>query len=394
MNTHPSSNGSIDADLDHIKTKISDLKFTYKKNLCDQNVIFLEEKKFLLKQLFRTQEELQRHVIENERIKEELEGSRGYLQRLIISSPYYLTMCGLKITQEKHKNHQILQWSVSDLYLGERYFPALNFKTVLTDGTAGIIIQRLPSSTDQGPLVRWPNAYRDADEIAFIPAPGPIHIGENTSLASLGPSDWATLQELVVVLIRYLSNTAKNILQKKIRTQLLSGLISLQRKLQSWPAILRYDSICLERVVDQTPYRALEICLVNVSQGEKTWPSLTYYLASMDVEEKGFGRNPRIEFQEKARGFFENWFVETDDVRGRRLEIRFSLPDDMDIPVWGQLSEIDQIRVVSLISTLSLQLDELRHTDTRIEWGDWLVISENIRTIIVNRVLEARVRRK
>lgn len=385
----------IASDLDTIKRKIQDLKDSYESALLEERQGFVEEKDFLLMKLFRTQEELQQKLIENERVKRELRSSREYLQGLIVTSPLYLTICGLTVLQvEKHKDRLVLQWRVTDLYVGERHFSELRFKTVLNNGDTGLVIQRSPADDFQGPFIRWPSVFKDSDEIPFFTKSGLVNSAENMSFTSLGPTDWKTLQELVKTLIRYLSNPTKGLLHKNIRTSLLTGFLDLQRKLENWPAILRYDSISLERVVEQPPYRALEICLVNVTQGNEIWPSLTYYLASVDNASGEFGRHPRIEFQEKASNFFDSWFVESDDARGPRLEIRFSLPDDMDIPVWSKLVGLDQVRVISLISTLSLQLGELRHTDSRIFWTDWVKLSENIRRIVVNRVIESTVQRK
>jgi len=112
-----------------------------------------------------------------------------------------------------------------------------------------------------------------------------------------------------------------------------------------------------------------------------------YRISTIDEHEDSFGQNPRLEFPRNAQQYLENWFIETNDFRGPRLELRFSRPDAMDTNIWSSLAEKDQVLIAGLISSMPIQFADLSKTeiDTSAKWPAWTDLALSIATILAVR---------
>lgn len=344
------------------------------------------ENALLLLQLHETQEELEQYLLQLQRSEADLDLLGERLHKMQARYPDYWSCDNLEVTLSSERNdHQASQWQLTNLDLGGRFIPLLRFKLHLEGGVAGLTLQRSTSNGSPAPLLRWPNAFANADELPCLPSEGSVIQGNNLALTGLAQSDWQFLQALISTLANLLADSDEFRLPKQLdRRALHHGLLELQATLANWPQVLRYDNLQLLGNEQLPNYDSLHIRLENLQLGERHWPELDYRLASIDYQSEGFGQNPRLEFPEKTRASLQNWFAESQDERGSRLELRFAQPDAMDLNVWNVLSAEDRILIASLAVTLPLQLLELEQCNATLahSWQEWLMLGESLKRIL------------
>lgn len=347
------------------------------------------ENDLILLQLHETQEELEQYLLQHQANQGEVVQLRTRLTKLLAQLPDYWDAESIDVTpQDAPAGSKFLQWRLTNIDLGERLIPELIFKTTLTNGLAGIIIQRSEGSESPVPLLRWPGAFAAAQELPCVPVRGHATEGNNAALTALGSSDWQLLQRLVRCLLALLSSPDEKRLPSQLdRESLCQGLTALQHSLVNWPTVLRYDTIELHNIQQFDTYRSLELRLTNLQLGQQQWPALDYRLATVDPEPGDFGQNPRLEFPASTRAALQSWFAESDDERGARLELRFARPDVLDTLVWNVLSAKDQLLIAGLLATLPLQLVELQQANPTvpITWRKWRAMVESLRNATLAR---------
>lgn len=351
------------------------------------------ENELLLLQLHQTQEELEQYLLQTQAIQARREELSERLQRVLDRHPGYWEFDTLETSLlENTATQQTVQWYLTNVYLGERLFPELRFKTVLANGLAGIVIQRTTGTDSPAPLLRWPSACAEAEELPCIPVKGPALHGNNALLSALGPTDWNSLQSLAQKLAALLDTpTALRLPAGLDVLGLRNGLLALEGTLANWPQVLRYDDIRLRETLRIDGYQGLEISLTNPQLGERRWSDLDYRLATMDKPGQTFGQNPRLEFPESARNALQSWFAESDDDRDPRLELRFALPDAMDTRVWNALAGDDCQLIAALLVNLATQLEDLRQASPANQpWQDWQALAESIKTILSHNTVATR----
>ncbi|SER34876.1 hypothetical protein SAMN04244573_03430, partial [Azotobacter beijerinckii] len=342
------------------------------------------ENQQLLIQLHQTQEELERYLLQYQSSQEQLGKQQTRLQKILQRHPDYWDFNTLEINLvESDSSQQIVQWRLTELYIGERLIPEIRFKTCLANGLAGIVIQRTEGTGSPAPLLRWPNGFATAEELPCIPTRGPSTQGNNAALSGLGTSDWDTIQRLAKQLAGLLAQPTENRLPKQLNSAALrNGLLAFAKTLAGWPKMLRYDSIQLQEALCNQGYERLGISLGNLCFGHSHWPAFDYRLATVDIEPHPFGQNPRLEFPDgSSRNVLQNWFAESTDSHGSRLELRFARPNAMDTNVWGALSQNDQQLIGTLIKTLPLQLEDLKQAYPAASrpWQDWQAMAGMLR---------------
>jgi hypothetical protein len=210
-------------------------------------------------------------------------------------------------------------------------------------------------------------------------------------LQALGTSDWRFLGVLAHWLKTTLSNTESANLPRDLPLDALrfgvNQFILLSSQLNS---ALRYDHVSLKREQTNPDYEHLWLKLSNIVFENQHATDFEFRLSCANVRPNAFGGYPKLEFpQEFAQPCFDSWFEESYDDFGAKLELRFALPDEMDIGVWGKLSVSDQAFIAQIIEQLPLILTELVQTGARIKrsLNDWLDMAQAIEDIYVMRVL-------
>jgi hypothetical protein len=100
-----------------------------------------------------------------------------------------------------------------------------------------------------------------------------------------------------------------------------------------------------------------------------------------------FGQYPKLEFPEASgRAAIAEWFDESYDDFGPKLELRFALPESMDMQVWDRLSVSDREFLEALVQQLPAFLSELEASGIKLKrsWQDWQqLVGEVHRTLKV-----------
>jgi hypothetical protein len=210
-------------------------------------------------------------------------------------------------------------------------------------------------------------------------------------LQALGTSDWRFLGVLAHWLKTTLSNTESANLPRDLPLDALrfgvNQFILLSSQLNS---ALRYDHVSLKREQTNPDYEHLWLKLANVVFEDQHASDFEFRLSCANVRPNAFGGYPKLEFpQEVAQPCFDSWFEESYDDFGAKLELRFALPDAMDMGIWGKLSAHDQALVVQLIEQLPIILRELVQSGASMKrpLNDWLRMAQSIEDIFAMRVL-------
>jgi hypothetical protein len=218
-----------------------------------------------------------------------------------------------------------------------------------------------------------------------MPTAGGPYAGNNAILSRLSTSGWARLLLLIKNLITHLeSSTDIKLPERTDKKALLAGFKRLLATLANWPVVFRFDEIQLIGNDRSNGYQALGIRLSNLSLGQHSWAELEYRVSTVDQNPSLFGENPRLEFHESSRAALQNWFAESQDSKGKKLELRFAKPDAMDVDVWKKLSETDRLLIAGLVGNLPVQLDLLKKNNLTLllPWQDWLSLSKSLREIL------------
>lgn len=213
---------------------------------------------------------------------------------------------------------------------------------------------------------------------------------QSSAASELGPTDWDSVQRFVRSLDAYIASDANKI-SKTTRhySELSKTLTVLNLALTNWPMVPRYDDVKLIDTYAHENYKSLHIELTNISLGQLHLRKVEYRLSSSDSSLEQFGTHPRLEFPSSMDGVVEGWFKESDDGQGPRLELRFSMPNAMDLKVWRALSDNDKILIAGIIASLPTQLSAIARTNmtVRSDWQEWAKVGLAMKQIISAKIL-------
>ncbi|MDU8499563.1 hypothetical protein RYB01_10250 [Pseudomonas syringae] len=354
----------------------------------------LSENQLLLEKLLEAQEACELLMQRDELTTNSLNRQSNRLANVLQKFPNHWEVGHMEIERLVDDGAaEVAQWQIRDAYLGDELAPIIKLKTRLFSDLLELFIQRTDKKGSN--WISWPQAFSDKEFFPCIPIHGHAYQGNNWLLSSLGTSDWGKLKILIKRMASSLGSESAITVPDNINaSSLRAGLLKLTNQLDNWPLCLRYDDVALTKTVQTEHYRSLSISLTNVSLGDRQWEKLEYNLATVD-ENGGFGQNPRLEFPESARNVIDNWFVESEDGRGLRLELRFARPQAIDTNVWRLISDEDQILIAALVSNLSIQLDRLEREAVKksLNWKEWQGLAQAVREIMVNNMRPHRSNR-
>lgn len=380
----------LESELQSFTQKFSRFSTASEDAVVAEKEAFRKEREFLLKRIFNTQEQLTKLILDYEVAKQKLTANSLFVKRLYAQNPHLSSGLEMEVCEVGDgSGRETLQWCLKDLFLGEQFFSELQFKTFLDGSMAGILFTRYADSAESIPLMRWPGTGAIDKEVRIIPTVGSFLTGSNEVLTNLGSTDWRTLNALVDVLIDVFAYSTESHIPIEIASAYATGLSNLKRSLRGWPSVLRFDKVSHHLIKRRGAYSALEIHLENVSQGDRHWPLLKYAIASVDGPLGEFGYHPRIEIFEEQVEFLESWVMKKSADIHDNFELRFSLPDDMDIPLWRSLSEADQIRIASLISCMPNHVSQIRFKAPAEDWDKWIELCSCIKQIFSKRLYDS-----
>jgi hypothetical protein len=203
------------------------------------------------------------------------------------------------------------------------------------------------------------------------------------ALGQLATTDLELLHQLCGSLATNLSASAAG------RERWVADLTKLGDQLKALPLAWRYDEVQLKRAHEDPNYEHLWFQFKNASFGSRFWPNFEFRLGAANVRPGQFTEHPKLEFPDPGPGQpkqFENWFAESEDQYGPKLELRFETRRRIfDIDVWNALSAEDQRQCLVLLAATSnlLPLMQARGHELSRPWQDWQSLVANQLVILV-----------
>lgn len=209
-----------------------------------------------------------------------------------------------------------------------------------------------------------------------------------TPSAMPGDTEYLTLRMLSKNELRALDNAlylADRFLIKDPLDPQSKLIANLRKTLQELPRTLRFHNARIDSSAPLPAYESLQFSLQDAHYGDRNWSVFSFKLAA--TRSTGILTQPRLEFHlfDAANRPFENWFVESSDGLGDRLELRFDTNTEaFDSAVWKRLSEIDQLQLLSIISRLPLLLDlvPIHGEGKSLDVSSWKVLALSMHKIL------------
>lgn len=308
-----------------------------------------EENELLLLQLHQVQEELEHYFLQYQDIKQKSETTEQRLDRVLTDNPNYFSFDQIECEPEG-RNDDRLHWTISGLFGAGRYWETCRLDTIIEKGIAGFVFKK--DRQGASPLATWPKLCEHQQEVVCIPTGTPENASQDAKvLKTLSTSDWRLVTLLPQILTNALSHNPKVAQHTKGLKDALHNSNAIFKK--HIPAKLRYDKAEVIKTVTNPDYENVGFRLTNLSIGDRALPEFEFRLSCANVTRHRFGSDPKLEFPLlKGAPQFESWYAESEDEFGPKLELRFALPDAMDLEVWNNLKSTDKNLIAGLISRL------------------------------------------
>ena len=355
-----------------------------------------EEADLLLRQLHKVQEELEFYYLEYRAEKKRADTIESKWEKMLNKHPYYID-CDNIICQNSSDN-QGLFWSLENIEIFNRSIDFLQLETLLWQDK---IIFRFVEKQDKDlPLLVWnPNSKDNQNNNEFIVCPLIV----NDAIQQLATTDIILLKNLSVLFFQQLQNNKDGIIVSNPNINLF---INMFRQIPDFldnvlPKTLRFDELYIKDYEELGEYENLTFHLTNISFANKLYKNFEFRLACANIQDNQFGTDPKLEFPEEfGKIILENWFAESEDNYGSKLELRFAIPNAMDINVWDKLSQNDKNFIYNLVNLLPNRISQLSKTDI-IEnsteekmlsrnYNDWINLANTIKNIL-NTQLSANI---
>jgi hypothetical protein len=338
-----------------------------------------EESELLLLQLHQVQEELERYFLAHREEQQKVAQQETRWQRMLQRQPDYLDYVDDQLSFSGDSDDRVLHCRYSDLVIAGKLLPSLAFDVVMEGHIAGLRFD----AKEKASFARW---LGEAEGLEIIPAP---HADQQralqrlNTLLGLATSDWQLIHQIIRLVQQELATNDE--LDSDRVMQIQQGLTILTQVLAKLPASMRYDDAILEQQTVHPGYENLVISLANLSYQGVVYPSFDFRIACANVSEQQFGSDPKLEFPETDKAMpLKHWFAESSDDWGDKLELRFALPDAMDLQVWNALSD-DQAFIRTLTQVLPTMLASFEAqalVNPQRQWQDWQQLIANVQRIM------------
>jgi hypothetical protein len=151
------------------------------------------------------------------------------------------------------------------------------------------------------------------------------------------------------------------------------------------PSVFRFDELTLMREQVNHDYEHLWLNFRHVAIGNKRLLDFDFRISCANLRPKVFGQFPKLEFPETSgRAAITEWFDESYDDFGPKLELRFALPESMDMQVWERLSASDREFLEALVQQMPAFLSELETSGLKLKrsWDDWQQLVREVGRIL------------
>lgn len=350
-----------------------------------------EEAVLLLRQLHKVQEELEFYYLEYRAEKKRADTIESKWEKMLNKHPYYID-CDNIICQNSSDN-QGLFWSLENIEIFNRSIDFLQLETLLWQDK---IIFRFVEKQDKDlPLLVWnPNSKDNQNNNEFIVCPLIV----NDAIQQLATTDIILLKNLSVLFFQQLQNNKDGIIVSNPNINLF---INMFRQIPDFldnvlPKTLRFDELYIKDYEELGEYESLTFHMTNINIGNTIHKEFEFRLSCANIQNGNFGTDPKLEFPEEfGKIILENWFAESEDNYGSKLELRFAIPNAMDINVWDKLSQNDKNFIYNLVNLLSNRITQLSKINTNEKmfsrsFDDWINLANTIKNIL-NTQLAANI---
>jgi len=316
-----------------------------------------QENEALLLELHKTQEDLERKYDEVITLSAKLSEANKRLERINAAHPNYLET-GFLSVQPYDGSHAKTrsQWTIQHIQVNSYQLEDLHFSIDVAHNTARMIFQRYDGMVEVNQWLDWKSMHQPVEDLVLSEELPQLKRSDESG-KFLNTKEFLIASRVPETISRLIKDRPSIIpSSSESAEQHIEKLSKLFNAIAQWPTVFRYNKCELLNIDMRKNYQGLRFKLSDVSINGKYIPFLEYTLSSIDGESEAFGSNPRLEFDEIAKHAFDKWFIESNDERGGRLELRFATPSEMDLSVWHKLSDKDKILIVGLISELPSQL--------------------------------------
>jgi hypothetical protein len=309
-----------------------------------------QENELLLLQLHQVQEELEHYFLEHQKNQLDTTELQQKLERYKRQGTAQYSTAQVTLMHDGQ-----LQWQLTDAQLGGREWPAFTI-------------------TGQAKLSKTELTIHSDDQAETW-----VLNTQSTSRA-LSNAQFAMAQDLPKVLKGALERAPLAARQKK---RWHKALDRLQLRLNQQPPRLLYSNVRLKHEQVNPDYEHLWLTLEQPSFNNTHLQSWSFRLSCAGVTPNEFGNQPKLELPEQDTQLLDNWFQESHDQFGNKLEVRFALPNAMDMGVWKRLAASDQRLLKTLIDQLPDILAELEQQGRSLQrpWADWQQVVADMQCI-------------
>jgi hypothetical protein len=306
-------------------------------------------------------------------------------ERMLLRNPDYVDYARVEVLANREAGRHV-QWRITGLHDGERSSDIV-FATRIENGMLGIIFDRANPPPEH--FLRWPDGFGHLQQLELLAdLDGAGGQQRKKLLLALSGREWHRLQLILGALLQSLAIDKWASPPEPYERALRDAL----RALRALPPVPRFEDISLHSEYVHPDYEHVWLQVDGLSVGTQTLASFDIRLACGGIGADGFGRHPRIEFPEATgRLLFDSWYAMAEDEYGPKLELRFAVPDAMDLDVWSKLSAADRGRMGVLIAGANRFLETLREraVPSHRSWAEWQTMLAELQRIFVLRTQPA-----
>lgn len=314
------------------------------------------------------------------------------LERFLEKNANYLDFNIVAITENTLKrNIQSTIVTLKEVEINSQFFENLHI-AIFSDKAQEITGIFLRVNDDSSPF-GFPASNVDSLGFQLSVPDGKLENDLIERLSSLGTTDWNTAKSIFVLLEKLFTEYTDSLgTLGKHSSKVLAYIRTQAAKFSNWPATLRFDCISTGKIRHTENHHSLQIRIENLSIAQKYYSEFEFRLSTITNENSDFGSHPRLEFSETCKDMIENWYAESTDENGQKLELRLAAPNALDTEVWNLLSDNDRLLITGLIGKLPKLVESLAKAEPSISmrWADWCSLAIDTRTIFVKNMIIQR----
>lgn len=342
-----------------------------------------EESDLLLAQLHQVQEELENYFLKYKNTDEKLQSLESRWNRMSARHPDNVLADTIEVITVQSSG--VTQWRINGLDLGAKRYDDLQFSSFIEGGIACLVFTKNESHASV--LMPWPGI--ETDSTVVFTTVGNEFTGPQRAKAmqTLSATDWQLVRTIVGLLSRELALPKcfkpPEGFDNKVQA---IAFEKLMQELDAMPPLLHFDGLRLGICQEELEYECLTFAFEKCWVGHKFLPEFKFKFASVNIPAGQFASHPRLEFHEcHSKLAFDNWFEESKDEFGPKLELRFAQPAAMDLDVWQKMSEKDRGLIAALIVQLPYFIKYLEKDNSAIQrpWADWIKMSDEIHSSLL-----------